>query len=305
MCPGYRRIFNSAAKPDSSAERLRTAEKVQVTNPRRLRKRRRGKHPRWSLLLRLLDLKFPTLWARLSDEQRRQIKEILRPGDILLEDDGSYPLWQVASRMIGSRWSHSGIYAGDNIVIDAGTKPFVAKIDLDQFLDTTDIAVYRPRYDSAADLDSTLQYVIGCLGRPFNQTFDYNSQTSFYCAQLLSRALEQMPNPIVLPTRCLFGKRLVVPSGIEQCSDLTLIWIARKGLLSSVISHCPILVPALIGALCGAGFGAPYALLGATVALTASLFLGNFLMHQFDGKLGCNPKGIATDKSFKSRYTSL
>jgi uncharacterized protein YycO len=189
-----------------------------------VRRLRRMELKLWLALLRLLKTRVPLTKARLSPEEQTQVRTILQPGDILLEDDSAYPLWQVASRVVGSRWSHMAFYIGDGLVIDAGTKPYVAEIDLEEFLQTSNIAVFRPKYKHPSNLWSAVNFMRNRLGCPFNSSFNLNKQNTYYCAQLISRAFAQMPVPIHLQRSQWLGKQFILPSAVEYSEDFTLVW---------------------------------------------------------------------------------
>src|SRR5581483_10848649 len=162
----------------------------------------------WHFLLSLLDTRVPILASHsLSTESRQQIKEFLQAGDVLLESNRAYPGWQLLSRlMVGSPWMHAAVYVGNGIVVDAGTEPRVARIAIDEFLNTTDIIVYRPRFAGPEDAQAAVSYVLKQIGRPFNVSFDHGDNRSFYCSQLVSQALLQMPHPINLPVERVLWK---------------------------------------------------------------------------------------------------
>lgn len=182
----------------------------------------------WIWLLRLLKTRVPLAEAQLTVEEQNHVRRILKPGDILLEDDSAYPLWQIASRVVGSRWSHMAFYIGNDLVIDAGTKPFVAEISLGEFLQTSNIAIFRPRYKDSSHLESAMKFMMNRLDCPFNSSFNLNKQNAFYCAQLVSRALEQMPDPIHLQHSQWLGKEFILPSAVEKSPEFQLVWCAKK-----------------------------------------------------------------------------
>jgi len=206
----------------------------------------------WRSLLRFAELEFPIWhWQMLSPKERLEIKSLLRPGDILLESNDAYPLPQIVTMLLmDSNWIHSAIYVGDSSVIDSGKLARVSRIDLDQFLNTTDLAVYRPQYETSEDASSACAYAIEHLGAPFNATFDISSRRSFYCTQLISKALLAMPNPIKLPTFRRFRRDAIPPAAVEHCMEIERIWSSEPRLLKSLSSHWPLLSGGLLGAVC-------------------------------------------------------
>ncbi|MBY0547977.1 MAG: hypothetical protein K2W95_11840 [Candidatus Obscuribacterales bacterium] len=240
----------------------------------------RLKH-RWSTkLLQVLDAKVPVLMKQLSAEQKAEIKQLLQPGDILLKDDNSHPMGQLMNRLAGSRWSHTVFYEGGDYVIDVGTKPYVAKISLDDFLDCNDLGVFRPQYGDRQDLDSAVHYVDKAIGRPLNRTFDLKNEDSFYCAQLVYCALKQMPHPIAIPTVNSYGRTYVTSGSIEKCAAIQTIWLRRTNLLQRLVGHAPTLVPPLIVTVICLQFGIGPAIFGLICSLALSMFVGNRLLRR-------------------------
>lgn len=228
----------------------------------------------WRCTLRLLDTKFPVpRQALLSPGQRAQIQKLLQPGDLMVESNCMYPGWQLAALLtFGSRWMHAGIYIGDGIVIDAGTKPYVAQVPLAEFLKTSDVAVYRPKYATVEDRSAAIAFAIHHLGMPFNLKFDHANTNSFYCAQLLSSALLNMPHPILLRQRQMLWKTIVPPSSVTTSEYIDCIWSTDSNLFRRLWIYWPIMLGALFG--WGAGqmldrntSSALLAILGAAIAL--------------------------------------
>lgn len=240
----------------------------------------RLKH-RWSTkLLQVLDLKVPVLMKQLSEEQKSEIKHLLQPGDILLKDDNSHPMGQLMNRLAGSRWSHTVFYQGGDYVIDVGTKPYVAKISLDEFLACNDLGVFRPQYREQQDLDSAVEFVDKALGRPLNRTFDLKNEDSFYCAQLVYCALKQMPHPIEIPTVNSYGRPYVTSGCIENCQAMQPVWLLRTNLLQRMVGHAPTLLPPLIVTAFCFQFAVGPGLVGLVCSLPLSMFIGNRFLRR-------------------------
>lgn len=199
--------------------------------------------------MRALDTRFALPGKQLlSPQTRASIKEILQPGDLLLETNNQYPGWQFAARLtVGGDWVHSAMYVGNGFVVDIGTKPVVAMIELDEFLKTTDVAIYRPLYVTLEDRRAAIAFVFDNLGMPFNTTFDHRDQGSFYCTQLIARALHAMPNPIDLALGRLMWKPMVPATAIETSPEMQCLFSTRPHFLKAVFAHWDL----LLGGACG------------------------------------------------------
>jgi hypothetical protein len=208
---------------------------------------------KWKLLLRLWDFRMPVpRRSILRQDEQATIKSLLKPGDIFLEANNAYPLSQVITKILdGSNWIHSAIYVGDNKVIDAGRKPCVARTKLDRFLQTTDLAIYRPQYHSPEDILAVLSFAKSSIGVPFNLNFDDTDTHTFYCTQLVSRALLSMPHPIQLRTKTIFWKTAVPTSSVATASEIDCIWSSQPNFWRNIAVHWPIVLSAMLGAYCG------------------------------------------------------
>jgi hypothetical protein len=193
----------------------------------------------WRTILRVLDTEFHVSSdAMLTAAECAQIKELLQPGDILLESNSAYPLWQLAARFaLGSAWMHGAMYVGQGMVVDAGTHPAVAQFPLDEFLKTTAIAVFRPRYATEEDAAQAIEFVQKCIGRPFNINFDHDCTCSFYCTQLISRALSGMPHAIHLKFYPLLWKRVVSPMSVVHSKDIDCLWNSKEKKQRKLTTH--------------------------------------------------------------------
>jgi uncharacterized protein YycO len=188
----------------------------------------------------------------LRADQKAKIKSLLKPGDILLESHNAYPVSQIITKILdGSNWIHSAIYVGDNKVIDAGRKPCVTRSKLDGFLQTTDVAIYRPKYHNPEDILAVLSFAKDSIGVPFNLNFDDADAHTFYCTQLISRALLSMPHPIHLRHKTIFWKTAVPISSVETASDIDCIWSSQPNFWLNIAVHWPIVLSAMLGAYCG------------------------------------------------------
>ena len=108
----------------------------------------------------LIDFKVPTTSHYITKEQKKEIKNLLEPGDIVLETDNEYPMFQLIEKAtLGTDWTHMVMYMGAGKVAEATTtgEKFKANKSLDKFLNAYHIAVVRPQYKTEADKTTALQ----------------------------------------------------------------------------------------------------------------------------------------------------
>lgn len=228
-------------------------------------------------LQRLMNCKFPTVAGRLSSRQKKLVRSLLQPGDVLLKDDCSYPISQLGARLLCTSWIHSAVYIGNDEIIDCGSRPYVSEQALDGFLKASSLAVYRPHFESAEDLESMLSFLHGSIGRPFNRAFRLNSKNSFYCTQLIYRALQQMPHPIDLHVSCVSGRPAILAGDIEKNSQLSLVYLSKMGALRSLFSHLPSIGALLAGATLFGRIRPQFSGVGALITLTSVLVATEYL----------------------------
>jgi Permuted papain-like amidase enzyme, YaeF/YiiX, C92 family len=209
----------------------------------------RKKNLVWKLALKLLDAKVGVSSRyRLSLQQQDEIRKVVEVGDVLLDSNSAFPCSQLMARVFfNTSWIHSGIYAGDGIVIDSGRKSHVAKVNLNDFLKTTDLAVYRPEYQDASDCAAAVEFATKALGKPFNITFDEKNGKAFYCTQLVAEALASMPHPIHLEQRSFFWKKVFPPASVATCPQIKCVWSSHPSPLKAARCHTPIFAGAVTG----------------------------------------------------------
>lgn len=208
---------------------------------------------RWAL--KIANVKVPTLDISLSSSDMDDIRNLIKAGDILLVDNCNFPLAQLGARLVGSKWSHSAIYAGNGKVIDCGRRARVEEISLDEFLDTSAIAIFRVKDSTAADIENMVNYARSCLGKPFNCKFNLESKNSLYCTQLVANALKCLSHPIELPVERVLGKPVLTETIIANAPQLELIYCSSPGLARAFLAHFPSLSAGCLGALCALAIG--------------------------------------------------
>lgn len=241
-------------------------------------------HRAWNTLNKFYDWRFPTLNARLSEDKKEAIKELLQPGDVLLLNDDCRPLGQLTSGLAGSLWTHSGFYVGDGGVVDVGTRPVVARWGIDEFLKASDVAVYRPQYVTDNDRKSAVQFINDHLGKPFNRNFNPNSEDTYYCAQLIASALKSIPHAINVPNTNVLGRIFITPQNLADSEHLKLVYISKRSAGGYLMAHGPTIAPTMLGAVWGARLGVPGAVLGAGAGLAVAYLLGNTLKGKSERK---------------------
>jgi len=119
----------------------------------------------------------------------RSVLDIIKPGDIVLRGYRHY----ADGYFIPGKYSHSGIYVGDNMVVHAVAEG-VCKIDILDFLMCDICCVLRPKSPEARE--HAVEKVISYIGTEYD--FDFSKgDDSLYCHELT--AISFAPDIIVCP----------------------------------------------------------------------------------------------------------
>lgn len=106
----------------------------------------------------------------------RAVLDIIKPGDIVLRGYRHY----ADGYFIPGKYSHSGIYVGDNMVVHAVAEG-VSKIDILEFLMCDICCILRPKPIGAAD--GAVKKAISYIGTAYD--FDFSKGNSaLYCHEL-------------------------------------------------------------------------------------------------------------------------
>lgn len=206
----------------------------------------------------LIDFKVSTTSYYITEEQKKEIKNLLEPGDILLETDNEYPVFQIIEKAaLGTDWTHMVMYMGDSKIAEATTtgEKFKATKSLDKFLNAYHIAVVRPQYKTETDKTTALQYMKAAEGRLYDPYYDTKDESKLYCSEGPYHALRKMPNPIELPLTYIFGRDVVSPSSVLNNPDMKLIWTSGSNFWKNQLSHYPLGIGTVTGAGALAYFG--------------------------------------------------
>lgn len=231
--------------------------KLQSTGPRGRKKQRSllRKNSVWlrrsfsRFLMRGFERRLPTICALFSNREKNRITAILHKGDILLCQDTGHLLAQICLALLGCRWQHAGVYIGGNSVIDIGTKPRVAEIELKKFLNVSGIAIIRMKNREREEINQVVNFLKNNLNKPFNYRFSETSDSTFYCTQLVAKALQQQEHPIYLEPCSVFGKHLFLSKSFEHNEQLELIFEIRRNFLRTCCSHIPLMSAIACGVL--------------------------------------------------------
>jgi hypothetical protein len=177
------------------------------------------------VLVSVMDVRYHRRAKRLSAAEKAHIASLIRPGDILVDSNDSFPGWQLASRvLLGSNWVHMGFCIGDGMVIDAGTESAVSAVTLNRFLRTSRVAILRPQYADATDAQAAVDHVRTFVGKTYNFTLNFEPGDTIYCTQMIRDVLGALRRPILIPLNNVLGRQIVSPQAFVDHAEITLVW---------------------------------------------------------------------------------
>lgn len=179
----------------------------------------------------------------ISPEQVQQLKEVLQPGDIILERRN----WYLSNGFLPGFWSHMGLYVGaaedltrrglaphpfvqphleryrepdrngnEHRVVEAGTSGVIFS-SLEEFGAADHIAVLRPRV-SEARKNAAIARAFSHYGKPYDFDFDFFSTDRLVCTELIYRAYDEFiqGERIGFPLVRILGRDTLPPDEIVR-----------------------------------------------------------------------------------------
>lgn len=233
------------------------------------------------IVLSLFNIRIPCVGAEMTSEKREKILNTIQPGDIFLETCNAYPGWQVAeSVVIGSnKYTHVAIYEGNGKIIEATTDKRssgnVMRSDIDSYLHGPElIEIIRPSYKTPEDKEAALDYCRSQIGKPYDGKFDLKDNEEHYCAELIYKGLQAMPNKIDVPGTTLLAQNAVSPDNFQNIEG-TVVYSDKSNLWKNIASHYPVAIGTGLSAMAGG------AVLGPAGAVSG--FIGGFLLSVATG----------------------
>ncbi len=230
----------------------------------------------------LLSIRVPSTTKEISDERRDKICASIQPGDIILETNNPYPGWQVFEKLtLDSDYTHAAMYEGDGKFIEATTGDpsgkGVVRTDLREYLSgRLLVEVIRPPYKSPEDREAAVDYLQSQLGKPYDAAFDLSEDKTHYCAEIVYRALQNIPHKIDAPLKSFMGRPAAAPSSFQNIEGAEVVYSDKSSFWKNMASHYPVIAAAAgTAAACGM-FGGPFAAVGGFFGgLLVSTLVGN------------------------------
>ena len=167
------------------------------------------KHPFW--------FAFKPAGYKLKGEDYRIVKNIIQPGDILLQRwEGWIDKW-----FIPGFWNHAGIYVGGHKeqVVHAVSEGVLIE-DLINFMRTDHLIILRAKKEN---VDKALEKVWNIIGSEYDFSFDFTNSRRFSCTEVIDYCF-----PEILERKSYFGRQTITPDSIAENAELVKIWDSRE-----------------------------------------------------------------------------
>lgn len=237
----------------------------------------------------VLDVRVPTTSKGVSPQLREEILSNIEPGDIVLETNNAYPNWQRMERLaFRSSFTHAAIFEGFKdgkpMLLEATTGDpsgaGVIRTNMEEYFHgPIKLAVIRPNYETPEDRDAALDHCRQQLGKPYDTGFRYDSDQSYYCSELVAKALENMPHPIAVghSKAVRVGRDSVAPDAFLKLPG-AITFGDKPQFWANMASHWPVAAGTALGGLAGIALASHFGPLSATaggVVGTAAGLLGS------------------------------
>lgn len=161
---------------------------------------------------------------KINQEQTEKLLSVLKTGDIILcGNDDSFVhaiLYTGKGQIVHSLASKDPKFWG---VVNEPLTQYLKRASRDKFV------VLRYKNLKAEEVSKAVKYAQDQTGKPYDTLFLMNSETRFYCTELVYQSLMQMSNaPKVLPHKVKYGWNLITNEDFMDSPELETVWTLNK-----------------------------------------------------------------------------
>lgn len=166
----------------------------------------------------------PDTTPRITEAQIAELKATLKPGDLILCGNNK-------------SFIHAILYVGDDVIIhslaSSSSKYWgVIRETLGEYLYRSErdkFVVLRSKNFDPAEFSKTVDYANKQIGKKYDTLFLMNSDSKFYCTELVYQALMQMPShPRMYSHKVKLGWQLVTNEDFMDSPDFETVWSLNK-----------------------------------------------------------------------------
>lgn len=227
-------------------------------------------------VLGFMGRRIPSTLPELSSEKIEELKQKVKPGDVLMTADLSYPGWgRMEYWAIGSHYTHAALAGSDGFIYEAVGEG-VIKSSMDEFFKgRLKVAIARPGLDEHQAKVAT-DYAKSHLGKSYDGVFDYGSEDEFYCSELVSKSLKAADADFQPPMGSIFGKTAVSPDIWRKTEGIEVVHDDNSNYWTNKLHYWPLAVGATAAGVAGHLLGGVTgAVVGAAGGFVGSVLIGN------------------------------
>lgn len=229
-----------------------------------------------SALMGFMGRRIPPLYPEISEEKIREICAKIKPGDVILTADLAYPGWaRMEYWTVRSNHTHAAFVGNDGNVYEAvGRGVLKGKLE-DFFEGRIKVAVARIGLDEGAVARAT-EYCQSQVGKPYDDGFVTGDDATFYCSELVAKAVEHGDPSLHVPHRSVFGKDAIGPDAFLEMPSVARVHDDGSHYWKNKLVYWPLGASAVAGGVAGAVIsGIPGAVVGGFAGFLAGVMVGN------------------------------
>ena len=158
-------------------------------------------------------------YFKMTGDKMREVENLLKPGDIICRGYDNYLDSYFIALTSPDRYSHAGVYIGDNKIIHA-MQPRVREDDILDFMECDRIVVFRPRKGKTLAIKRAKSFL--AEGTEYDYDFKLDSG-KLYCFELAAECYKELDKTIY-QKKALFGlvkRNLILASSFAESKDFT------------------------------------------------------------------------------------
>lgn len=220
--------------------------------------------------------RIPSTTPEVTPERSQEITSKMKPGDVILTADMSYPGWQrMEFWTVRSDYTHAAMLGTDGNVyeaVDVGTQA----VPLDKFFEgRLKIAVIRHGL-TPEEAGKATDFLQKNLHKRYDGAFDTNSDAKFYCSEYVGKAIRHATDRIQVPERNLLKKNVISVDAFRHMPGAEMIHDEKSNYWKNKLAYWPLGASAVACGVAGGLLGgAGGAALGGLGGLVGSILVGN------------------------------
>lgn len=191
------------------------------------------------------------LWSRVKDvsytshnaissEQVQDIKNSMKPGDVVVTSHDNFMDIEIPSALMGmdGAWSHTAIYVGDGKVVEGlgnETQKIVERSVEDSIGINHHVRVLRPNYQEGQG-EAAAQKAKDFVGKPWEMAYNLESDEALGCIEVVYKAIKRTAPQMDIQAHSIFGKEFLTHKVFNDSSDMKVVKDTGSSFLYNYLS---------------------------------------------------------------------